>query len=339
MPKLRVVKKPEDSAKIPDTEGVQVELPPTVDVADVKAATDDVDPFAPPEKTPRVEGPKKTEERDPDDSIEALKAQRDDLKKAHENALAHAADADRKRQEAQNQVQERDQQITEIRGTAQQAEYESIVNALVAAQAEAESAERDLENAATNADYKALAAAQRKLSRAESRAVQLEDAKAGFEARQERLKTEKRDPPPMTGDPVENHIDSLPGLMGTERQWLKAHRDVVSDARKNARLQAAYYDAQDEGLSRGTEAYFAFIEEKLGYRKPMKPQETEDDESVGVAAPVSREAPSAGTGRPSNNRITLTPEQRVHAKASGVDDITYAKGLLVMEQRKKDGYQ
>jgi len=58
-----------------------------------------------------------------------------------------------------------------------------------------------------------------------------------------------------------------------------------------------------------------------------------------VSAPVSREAPSwsggKGTGR--NTRITLSLQQKEHARVSGVTEEEYAKGLLRLREEKERG--
>jgi len=57
-----------------------------------------------------------------------------------------------------------------------------------------------------------------------------------------------------------------------------------------------------------------------------------------VSAPVSRETPSMSTGKPTSTRVTLTPAQRQAARDAGVDEVTYARGVMELENRKKAGY-
>jgi hypothetical protein len=173
----------------------------------------------------------------------------------------------------------------------------------------------------------------------------LEDGKLSLEERKEASKKEKpKEPSPqIVGDPVEHHINSMPGLLDAERTWLKSHRELMTDNRKNARLQAAYFDAEDAGHPRGTPEYFDFIEQKLGYKKaPARIEPEEDDEPEErtpiVAAPVSRETPSAGTGKPSSTRITLSPLQREAAKNAGISDLEYAKQLIRLQEAKEGGH-
>lgn len=346
MPKLRTITKPEDSADIPETEGVRVNLGAAATETETNKETTGAEGTQGTIKESQAKEPKIEPVRqapEPEEGGEALKALQkrfDDQKRAGEEALAQAAEFEKRNRETQAQLQEREKELVSVRGTRDQAEYDAVTNALAAAQTESESAQQTLETAHTNGDYKAVSEAQRRLARAETRIVQLEDAEAQLKARREKAATERPNGQTTQRQPTfEEHVDGLPNLMPKEKQWLKDHPDALTDTRRNARLQAAYYDAQDANLSRGTEDYFKFLEEKLGYRKADKqPIESEDDGEIVVAAPVSREAPSPSTGRPTNNRtVELTAEQRAHAKASGVDDVTYARNLVKMLELQKSG--
>ena len=134
----------------------------------------------------------------------------------------------------------------------------------------------------------------------------------------------------------------MQGLLPSQKTWLKEHPDALTDQRKNTRLAAAHFEAEDQGLQPGTTSYFQFLDERLGYKKAptMKTDddEGEDQRSPIVSAPVSRETVSATTGRPSNSRITLTPEQREAARMSGIDEITYAQNLVRFNKLKTEGH-
>jgi hypothetical protein len=121
-------------------------------------------------------------------------------------------------------------------------------------------------------------------------------------------------------------------LFPTERTWLKAHPDALMDAGRKAELDAAYVRATRQGLVRGTDAYFEFIEKDMGYTKPAK-ADGEERTSI-VSAPVSRDSRSAATGRVQSNQITLSPAEREAARNMGVTDIAYARGKLQLQQNK-----
>ena len=333
MPRLRVVKKPEDSAKIPETEAVQVELRPEGEIETEVLETVDT------AKKAEVKAPEA-----PSEEVVQLKKQLEDLKKANEQALATAADNDKRRREAQSQAEEHQKELAKVGGRAEQAEFDSILTALGAAQFEMDSAKRDLRASGEAGDWDKQADAQARIAQAAGRVMQLEDGKAAFESRREELKEERKTAkePTQTNLTVDEYIDGLPNLMGAEKSWLKAHPELLTDKRKNARLQAAYFDAEDANQARGSESYFKFIEEKLGYRKAEVEADDEDVEtetrSPVVSAPVSRESISPSSGKAVSTRITLNPQQREAAKLAGVDELTYARQLQKLAELKKEGH-
>lgn len=343
MARQKVLKTQEEISAVPQDQPVHIELPPELPLT----ASSDA-PF--PEKPIEMEVEKsapvkrvKADEEDKDETINAFKAQLEGMKKAEELAKAQAAETAQRLAEAEKRAEEREKEYRSATGRADQSEYDSVLNAIGAATAEAEAAQHDVETAMTNQDGKALAEAQRRISRAETRLIQLEDGKISLEERRAQREEEMKSPPQQRQNPtIEQHIDSVPNLLASERSWLKAHPDAITDARKNARMQAAHFDAEDAGYPRGSNQYFHFMEEKLGYRKPEPTMDEEDDfepeRTPVVAAPVSRDAPSPSSGKPVNgNRITLTPEQREIAKMSGISDIEYARQFLKLNEHKRNG--
>lgn len=342
MPRLRVVKKPEDSAQIPDTESVAVELRSEGETEVPELETVEA------EKQPKkVAAPKEIETEDqPSEEVITLKKQIEDLKKANEQALSTAADTEKRRKEALKLAEDRAQELTQTTGRADQAEFDAVLNAIGAATSELESAKGALRAAGEAGDWDKQADAQARIAQAAGRLMQLEDGKAALESRQERQKTEAKKEPVKTNLSVDEYIDSMPNLLNSERTWMKAHPELMTDPRKNARLQAAYFDAEDAKHARGSDAYFQFIEERLGYRKAEAPK-TEEDENESleveerkpmVSAPVSRETVSPSTGKTSSTRVTLTPLQREAAKLAGIDELTYARQVQKLADLKKDGH-
>lgn len=339
MGRPRIVRKAEEAAAIPPEQAIQVEIPPegTVEVKpDIKP---DIQADKKPESAPKVEEKQ-------DDEVTTLKAQLADMQKAAEESRKMAEEAARREAEARKQYVERDKEFRSVSTRADQAEYDAVLNAISAATAEAEQATQELQVAGEAQDWSSIAKAQSKLSRANTRLVQLEDGKIALEARAERIKNEPKEQVRIhSGDQVADYIDSMPSLLPSQKDWLKQHRDLMTDNKKNIRLQNAHIDAEEAGHSAGTTQYFQFLEERLGYRKPISTKtdedgadDTDDTKPVIVAAPVSRETPSAATGRPqSATRITLTPAQREAARSAGIDEIEYAKQLIRLQEAKKEG--
>jgi len=344
MPKLRPARTPEEAAAVPADKPVTIEL--AAEPKDMKPP--DAELTAEPDQTPPSHSPSQTgvnalkpapaaePEPQPDDN--ALAKQLADLKAAEALAQQELAAARAREQAALRQAQEREQELWRERGRSEQAEYDQVVTAISGLQAELDRAQGDLEAALAGQDHRLAADANRRMAVASSRLTQLEDGKAAWEARQEEL---RRQPPPPA-DPVAASIDGMAHLSVRQREWLKGHRDAFTDPAKNAYLGAVHWDAIRAGHAVDSDGYFAAVEERLGYRSPPAPPDDSRQEqqrrSIPVSAPVSREAPSLGGGPATPSRVTLSAEQREAARIAGVDEVTYARNLIRLNELKKQGH-
>lgn len=335
----RALRTDEEIAAVPPEEAVTVDLTPASSAVEVIE-----EPPEPPPKVAALPDP------EPDEPPNPLLQQLDALKASEEALKRQLADTRTRAETAEQNAQRAQTEAAQNLGAAEQAQYDSIVNAMNAANAEAESAEREIEAARNAGDMAAERAAFRKLARAEGRLENLEQGKAALDQRREEMKAQPR--PQSNGHAqhsVDAVIDQMQGLSGDERTWLKQHPDAMTNPRLNAKLQSAYWDAQDAGHVRGTPAYFQFLEEKLGYRQAQSPPPPapaqHDDEpepppqrrAPTVSAPVSRDVPSAATGRPASNKVTLTPAEREAAAVSGISEIEYARQKQRLQDEKKRG--
>jgi len=265
-----------------------------------------------------------------DDASIAFQKQIEDLRKAEQVQRERNEQLVQERQNAINRANERDAEISRLKKTGSEARLESISNALVAAQAEAEAAQGDIEKASELGDHKGLAEAYKRLSRAEVNAANMENGKAELE---EQIKTE------TTTREQPNPMDRFPPLA---RNWIDRHQYILNDQRKFAKLNSLHWDAIDAGHDEYTQPYLDYIEIGLGLREPpMTRVDEEDDEPPQrnrsmVSAPVSREAPANSQGeRP--GRVTLSLAQKEAAKIAGIDEKTYAENLLKLRQEKMNG--
>lgn len=346
MARLRPLRTKEEIDKVPHDKSVTLELQPegVVDLGDNPFEQEEVQ--APQDtqttqKKPKVKEPPPREE---EDDATDLKRQLEEMRLATAEKDKRINEEIRARQEAEARVKTREQEANQSKIRAEDAEYDAILNAIGAAESEAEGAQRDIAFASEANDPKGIADASRRMARAESRLVQLQDGKDAIERQKTqaaaRAKEDTERPKPATQPTVEQYIDSLPNLMQSQREWLRKHPDALTDNRKNMRLQGAHVEAEDQGITPGSTEYFEYLEERLGYKK-AKPvnNDQEDDEPTRapVSAPPSRNATNPANGRPSNTRITLTPEQREIARLSGIDELTYARQLQRMNALKADG--
>lgn len=308
MAPLRALKTEEEIAAVPQDQPILIELPGGV--------VDEVD------NTDKTGG--KVEKAEPaDNGAKVLQEQLEASQRAQEAERARADKAERDAAEARKAAVEANKRSTTL-------ETDVITGGLAAAQAEVAAAKLALQNAGEAGDFKAMGDAQERIARAASKVLNYE---AGAAEIAERPKEEPRqEQTRQVTDPMQA-VDSNPNLLPAEKNWLKAHPDAIVDTKRNNELGVAYERAIKKDLVRGTPAYFAFLNEFMGYEKSG----TNDDDNQGsgnVQAPPSRQE-RGGDGRPSANRITLTPEQREIAKSMGVTEIEYAKQVQAFEAAKK----
>lgn len=329
-PRLKPLKDEKEISAVPVTEPVLVEiaLPPTG--TEPEPAGDGE------QRQPPVREPEQ-----PDDGG-AAKLQRDlEAMKAADKARQDEVTRERKRaDDAIKQVRERDQQLADERAHREQAVTDNITSALSGAQAEQASAEQEYVAAAQNQDYAAMAKAQSKISRAAAKVLNYEAAAAELDDRRKSAESEAQRRPQQQAQPVDvvTAINTNPGLVQPEKDWLLKHQEVLVDRQRGVELEAAYIKSQRKGLHRGTDAYFKFLDQELGYSEAPKAEERTDDEeeSTIMAAPVSRDNVSPSNGQAqSASRVVLTPEMREFARSMGIKEEDYAKNVLKLKADKK----
>lgn len=273
------------------------------------------------------------------DAVKTLNKQIEDLKKSNETAqeqlLAEQARARRAEQEADAAARAAQQ----FKSVAVRSHGDGLKSALDAAQSEQDSAKATYLAALEAGNFTEAADAQTKMSRAAARIVALEGSIANFD---ENAATPERPAAPQqvrqSGD-ITQQIDANPNFLPSERTFLKAHPELLTDANKNAELGVAYNRAMNKGLSRGTPEYFAFVEDFMGYKPPVERKAAQedddvDDEATRAAAPVRRD--NSGSRQPARaNQVKLTPAQRELAANMGISEIGYARQLLKLQGEKQ----
>jgi len=263
-----------------------------------------------------------------DDATITLQKQLDDLRKSEQIQKDLAAQAMRERDEALRRSRERDEQLTRVQKEAQESQFDAISSALAAAKAEADKAQLDIENAISLGDAKGQADAYRRLAVASANLARLEEGKEAIEARNKETPTQ----PAVSNDPL---VDSpLPSHI---KDYLRKHPELLTDPRKNAKLQSLHWDALDAGHAQYSPSYVEFVDERL-YPKQQEQQPAPQQQQRGtiVSAPPSREVPS-GSGTKPSGKIKLTPEQIEAARMAGIPLEEYAKQLIKLNELKANG--
>lgn len=309
------------SKKEPEVE-IEKEAAPEAEAPEIEVRVEDDVPSTIPAGGAKTEPPRQEED------VEALRQQLEALQIARDASKNREAEAERRAQQAAAQ-------LAAMRQSAEASQYDSVVTMLGAAQMEVDSAKRDIVLAGAAQDYAALADAQERLAAAKAHMVGLEQSKNNYEA-------QAQNPPKPT---IEQMIDANTNLSWDERNWLKQHPEAMTDPGKNARLNAAYYEAMDKNLQRGSRDYFEFIEEKLGYREKTKQEEAVkqqvqvEESPIMVAAPPSKSVPEGSGAGGKKNVFTLTKEEAEIAKLAGITPQEYVKQreLLVKQKRINPG--
>lgn len=210
-----------------------------------------------------------------------LEAKNAEQTKAREEAERVAATA---RADAEKARQERDA----ARTSANASNLDTINTALAASEAAIEGAKRDLLAAKQAQDFEAELDAQDRLTKARIDHRTYDEAKATIEAR-----AKQQPQPTRPTDPVEAYVANR-----TEptANWLRAHRDFITDPRKNAKLTAAHHDAVAEGFSPDTTEYFNHVETFIGIKKEDPKDQQADTRQTQTKRATRTVAPVAGSG-------------------------------------------
>jgi hypothetical protein len=231
-----------------------------------------------------------------DAGIEALKTQVSTLTQERDDDRKKAEDAERRRQQAEADARRERQDADRARREAESARTDgvdaqrvAIDNAIAAAQASADNAESEYATAFEAGDAKKVAAAQRRIAKAEAELAQLNAGKAVLAdqpartARSDRSDDRSR---PAKSTTEQERIDAYIGqFTPSAQEWLRRHVECVTDKSKNYMAIAAHNEAMAQGHQQDTQAYWSFIDRKMGYDGG-----TEDDDG------------GASTGRASQQR-------------------------------------
>lgn len=321
-PRLKPLKDDKELAAVPLDEPVLVELEPAA-----TGVADEGDEVVPPLNVAEKDGPAdKATEREGD----GAKLQKQ-LEASQEAERISRERADKAERDAADARADRDRLRTENVDT----EKELLTSSLESAQSEQAAAQAEYEKAFEAGDAKAAGAAQAKIARSAAKIVNLEGAVAQFD---QDIKAEKDIP--QRAEPqidIMTAIDRMPNLVPKERAWLKEHPEVLTDPATVRELDVGYHRALKAGHKRGTDSYFQFLDQFLGYEAPERAVDTRSNERASImAAPVSRDNRSSTTGeRTSSTQVRLTPKQREVAALTGVTDTEYARGLQQMEADKQ----
>lgn len=312
----------EDKGIEVEIEAEKSDLGKEVEIKAAEVAKADADKEKPKEKVAVVAKDK------PAGDFDDLKKQFDDLQKREAIERDGRAAAELRVAQHQREIAERDQQLSRQGAQAVDSEFHIISNAIAAATAEANAAANEHQTALEIGDAKKATDAQRKIARAEARLVSLEDGKAALDSRVEQMRRapapEKR--PIQTGDHVE---DQITRYTPRTQSWLRQHKECVTDDKTKNKAMGAHFDAIADGYTPDTDAYFQFLDTKLGFGE-KKPADTAIARTKSApAAPVSRDTATA-SGNLDGQRVKLSSGEVKAAGELGLSLSEYARRKLIM---------
>jgi len=281
---------------------------------------DDIDIGAEP---PEKEQVQKVEQKN-DEGIDTLRRQL-------AQKQAEANEARRLKEHAERLLHERGQEVRTFQTQASTNQHTAFVNAIASFERDAEMLERDYAATLENGDYTKAAKIQRQMSQVESRLTQLAQGKEALEERitvqrQEMERPRQPEIQQMPRDPVEERISSL---TPASQAWIRAHPEVISDPKLNARMTAAHWEALADDVVPESPEYFARIESKVYDNKNPQQNSRETQRSnrpQAMAAPVSRSSTPSFKSNGSIN-ITLSPAEREAARDMDMTDEDYAESI------------
>jgi hypothetical protein len=271
-----------------------------------------------------------------DEASQAFQKQIDALRKSEQIQKDRNAELVREREEAIRRANERETEIHRLKKTTVESQAEAVSNALAAATAEAETAQHDIEKALELGDFKGQADAYRRLAKAERDIGKLEDGKVELDAAVKAASEAKVETVERAKDP----LDAM-NIPNTAKDYLRLHPELLTNQRKNAKIQALHYDIIDEGHEAYSKEYFDSMDIHLGYKEKPEAIEQEDEDPPErtrfMSAPVSREVPPDRNGdRP--GRVTLSVAQKEAAKIAGITEKEYAEQVLELRKQKANGH-
>jgi hypothetical protein len=244
-----------------------------------------------------IEKPKSAPRAESADPVEDLKAQFAEQKQQTEREKQARETAERLAREATAAAERATQEAAVARTEADTSQFDQVTAGIAAAQSEADSAADALQAAQEAGDWAKAKVLQRTLARAEAKLLRLDEAKSEIEAERARRaaepETRRAEPQQqrqVAPDPIEEFINRQSPL---SRDWLKAHREFITDQRKNAKLVAAHNDAIAEGLVVESPEYFSHVETFVGLRQAEQraPQQQRQNGANGNGRATAQAAP------------------------------------------------
>lgn len=209
--------------------------------------------------------------------VEAATDDVSDVIKAQAQEYEAKLEAERKeKEEARRRAEKAEQEAKVATAKVADSEIDAVTNAIHAVEMERETVKRQLKDAMESGDFDGTVKAQEALAEVVTKLSALKEGKNYIEQR--------KSEPAQHQDPQEAYISRF---TPRSQEYLRSHRELIADPSKNKRMIAAHYEAEAEGYAPDTDAYFKFLDQKLGYAEPPAKM-TQPKSYRAPAAPISR---------------------------------------------------
>lgn len=264
---------------------------------------------------PAVEEDEKPEQ-DVDKALKKLNKKLENERKARIEAEALARQAAEQARMAQNEASDSNMHL--------------VSGAIESVKRDQEILKANLRDAMAIGDFDKAAELQEQMT---ANITNLRQLERGFEEMKQQPRIQPQAPPPgeLTVDRLIEQVTPR------SAEWLQKNRDALPDARSIRVMARAHEDAIDYGIVPESDAYFQFVENRLGINATRRSIPEVDDvmssaastkqrRSAPPSAPVSRQPIDSPNHRP--GVITLTAAEVEAAKISGITPQEYYRNKM-----------
>jgi hypothetical protein len=239
------------------------------------------------------------------------------------------------REEAEKYAQYVAQQANQAFAEVGDTQLHLVSNALDTVKQENNILKAHLAEANASGDYARMAEIQEAMSMNAVKLNQLEQGKREMESRPKQQNYVQPPPSrPQSADPLD---DIIAAVTPTSAKWLERNRDNIKDQNDINDMFNAHNSAVNRGIKPDTDAYFRFVENRLGItgyegESAVPSAPTPQKKSAPPSAPVTRSGNGTGT-RP--NVVRLSGDEREMASMMGMTEQEYALNKFALQKAGK----
>jgi len=216
-------------------------------------------------------------------------------------------------------------------------QFHLVSNALDTVKRDGDFLKAQLRDAMNIGDHDRAAEIQEAMSTNAIRLNQLQAGKHEMETRP-RQPAFNPPPPPPPPQPYRNRLDEIAQAVSPRSaSWIQANRENLDNDMALREMFRAHESAVDRGYTPDSDAYFQFVENRMGISDSGSSQQQSSNAPIQrkaspPAAPVSRSGNGTGS-RP--NVVRLSSDQQEMAKNLGMTNAEYAAQVVALRKEGK----